>query len=64
VGELAALAPGHTLETAASLDAPVTLKANGRAVGKGRLVEVGDRLGVMIVSLSLSVSDAARTKRQ
>ncbi|MDR3073256.1 MAG: type III secretion system cytoplasmic ring protein SctQ [Deltaproteobacteria bacterium] len=53
VGELAALAPGHTLETTASLAGPVTLKVNGRAVGKGRLVEVGDRLGVMIVSLAL-----------
>ncbi|MDR2504451.1 MAG: type III secretion system cytoplasmic ring protein SctQ [Deltaproteobacteria bacterium] len=54
VAELAALAPGHTLETAASLDAPVTIKVSGRAVGKGRLVEVGDRLGVMILALDLT----------
>jgi type III secretion protein Q len=53
VGELAALTPGVTLETTASLESPVTLKVNGRAVGKGRLVEVGDRLGVMLTALSL-----------
>ncbi|MDR1945898.1 MAG: type III secretion system cytoplasmic ring protein SctQ [Desulfovibrio sp.] len=64
VGELAALAPGHILETGVSPDAPVMLKVNGRAVGRGRLVEVGDRLGVMIVSLSLSASDAGQGNRE
>ena len=52
IGELAALGPGHILDTTASLDAPVTIKAGGKAVGTGRLVEVGDRLGVLITSLS------------
>jgi type III secretion system YscQ/HrcQ family protein len=54
VGELAALAPGHTLESTASLEAPVTLKVGDRAIGKGRLVEVGGRLGVLISSLDIS----------
>jgi type III secretion protein Q len=53
LGELMALAPGQTLETAASLEAPVTLKVNGKAVGRGKLVEMGDRLGVLVASLSL-----------
>ena len=57
VGELAALGPGQILETAASLDAPVTLKASGRSIGKGLLVEVGDRLGVQIISLNLRAKE-------
>jgi type III secretion protein Q len=54
IGELAALGPGHILDTTASLDAPVTIKVGGKAVGKGRLVEVGGNLGVLIASLELS----------
>ncbi|MDR1241958.1 MAG: type III secretion system cytoplasmic ring protein SctQ [Deltaproteobacteria bacterium] len=57
IGELAALGPGQILDTAASLDAPVTIKAGGKAVGKGRLVEVGDSLGVLISSLDLGARD-------
>jgi type III secretion system YscQ/HrcQ family protein len=56
VGELATLTPGHTFSDVASLASPVTLKVNGSAVGKGRLVQVGDRLGVMITALSLTSS--------
>jgi flagellar motor switch/type III secretory pathway protein FliN len=57
---LAALGPGHILDTTASLDAPVTIKAGGKAVGKGRLVEVGDTLGVLIVSLELHTQDGGK----
>jgi type III secretion system YscQ/HrcQ family protein len=53
VGELAALGPGRILDTAASLDAPISIKAGGKTVGKGRLVEVGGNLGVLITTLSL-----------
>jgi len=60
IGELAALGPGHILDTTASLDAPVTIKAGGKAVGKGRLVEVGDSLGVLIASLELGAKDGAK----
>ena len=58
--ELAALGPGQILDTAASLDTPVTIKAGGRAVGRGRLVEVGDRLGVLIASLELDAQGGGR----
>jgi type III secretion system YscQ/HrcQ family protein len=57
IGELAALGPGQVLDTAASPDAPVTIKAGGKAVGRGRLVEVGDSLGVLISSLELDARD-------
>jgi type III secretion system YscQ/HrcQ family protein len=53
VGELATLAPGQTLETSVNLDAPVTLKVGRQSIGRGRLVAVGDRLGVLISSLNL-----------
>jgi type III secretion protein Q len=57
IGELAALGPGQILDTSASLEAPVTIKAGGRAVGRGRLVAVGDSLGVLISSLELDARD-------
>ncbi|MDR2892013.1 MAG: type III secretion system cytoplasmic ring protein SctQ [Deltaproteobacteria bacterium] len=53
IGELAALGPGQILASTASLDSPITIKAGGKAVGKGRLVEVGDNLGVLISCLNL-----------
>jgi type III secretion system YscQ/HrcQ family protein len=61
IGELAALGPGQILDTTASLEAPVTIKAGGKAVGKGRLVEVGDNLGVLIASLELNAPDGGKS---
>ena len=60
IGELAALGPGQILDTKASLETPVTIKAGGKAVGKGRLVEVGDCLGVLIASLELGAQDGGK----
>ncbi|MCL2001690.1 MAG: type III secretion system cytoplasmic ring protein SctQ [Planctomycetes bacterium] len=57
IGELAALGPGQILDTTASPDAPITIKAGGKTVGKGRLVEVGDNLGVLISSLELGAQN-------
>jgi type III secretion protein Q len=52
VGDLAALKPGYVFELAARLeDAPVVIRANGVAVGRGELVAVGDTLGVQLLSL-------------
>jgi type III secretion system YscQ/HrcQ family protein len=60
IGELAALGPGQILDTTASLDAPVTIKVGGQAVGKGRLVEVGDNLGVLISFLEMGARDGGK----
>ena len=60
LGELAALGPGQILDTTASLDAPITIKAGGRAVGRGRLVGVGDSLGVLITALELEPRNPER----
>jgi type III secretion protein Q len=52
LGELAALQPGHVFELPTPLDAArVTLRANGRAVGRGELVAVGNTLGVQLLEL-------------
>ena len=61
IGELAALGPGQILDTTASLEAPVTIKAGGKAVGRGRLVEAGGSLGVLIASLELGAQDEGKS---
>lgn len=51
LGELAALQPGYVFPLPAFVEgANVTIRANGRASGRGELVAVGDTLGVRLVS--------------
>lgn len=53
VGELAALQPGYVFALPAYVEgSSVTIRANGRACGRGELVAVGDTLGVRLVSWS------------
>jgi len=53
VGELAALQPGYVFALPAHLEgANVTIRANGRASGRGEMVAVGDTLGVRLLSWS------------
>lgn len=53
VGELAALQPGYVFSLPAHLEgANVTIRANGRAAGRGEVVAVGDTLGVRLLSWS------------
>jgi len=52
VGELAALQAGYVFELPQTLEQTrTTIRANGRAVGHGELVAVGDSLGVLILDL-------------
>ena len=51
VAEIAALTPGYTFTLPASPSGPVTVRANGKPLGTGRLVDVGGVLGVQLVSL-------------
>jgi type III secretion protein Q len=52
LGELARLAPGYVFELPGRLDcAEVLLQANGRTIGRGELVAVGDTLGVQVLEL-------------
>lgn len=53
LGELAGLQPGYVFPLPAFVEgANVTIRANGRACGRGELVAVGDTLGVRLVSWS------------
>ena len=51
LGELQSLQPGYTFELPASVAEPVRIRANGKIVGSGELVQVGDRVGVRVLSL-------------
>ena len=51
LADIAALKPGYTFALPASPDSPVTIRANGKALGTGRLVDMGGVLGVQLVSL-------------
>lgn len=50
--ELAAMQPGYVLLLPGVGMSDVTIRANGRRVGRGELVQVGETLGVRIVELS------------
>ncbi len=56
LGELQRLAPGALVPLARSLDEPLDIMANGRRLGGGTLVRIGESLGVRIVSLVGNVS--------
>lgn len=51
VRDVETLAPGYTFAFGGDALAPVTLYANGKSVGKGRLVDLNGTLGVQVVSL-------------
>ncbi|MDX0001145.1 YscQ/HrcQ family type III secretion apparatus protein [Sinorhizobium meliloti] len=50
--EIAKMGEGTVLHASPSLSSPVNIMANGRLVGKGELIRIGEGLGVRIVRLS------------
>jgi len=52
LGELQRLAPGALVPLGRPLEEPLDIMANGRRLGRGTLVQIGDSLGVRIVSLA------------
>lgn len=52
VEQLFALKKGEVLAMNESLDAPITLQLNGKAVARGELVAVEDHFGIRITELS------------
>jgi type III secretion system YscQ/HrcQ family protein len=54
VGQLRTIAPGYSFELPAVPGRLVTIRANAREVGTGELVDLGENLGVRIVSWSLT----------
>ncbi len=51
VRDVETLAPGYTFAFGGDALAPVTLRANGKAIGTGRLVDLDGTLGVQVVTL-------------
>jgi type III secretion protein Q len=49
--DLEAIGPGYVFELARGPDQPLDILANGRRIGRGRIVEVGGALGVQVVWL-------------
>ena len=52
VKELFALAHGDTVDLDTELDAPVLLQLDGKTIGRGHLVAVGDRFGLRITDIA------------
>jgi type III secretion protein Q len=52
LGELQRLAPGAVVPLGRPPDEPLDIMANGRRLGRGALVQIGDSLGVRIVSVA------------
>lgn len=61
IGELSQLQPGYTFQLSESLDIarPVTIRANGVAVGRGDIVQMGNTLGIRIREFSADTPVAA-----
>lgn len=51
LSEVAILGPGHVFELARDENQPVDILANGRLIGRGRIVTVAGTIGVQIVHL-------------
>jgi type III secretion system YscQ/HrcQ family protein len=60
--KLTDIQPGYIFEMNTGLEKPVEIKANGKSVGMGELVEIGDRLGVRV--LEFESSGATGTNRR
>lgn len=48
--QLRSLEEGHVFELSAPVNEPVTLLVNGKPSGRGELVRIGDRLGVLLTA--------------
>jgi type III secretion protein Q len=59
MGELAALQPGQVLTLDVSPPRLVSIRANGRLVGRGELVRVGEEVGVRVLEMASLPSPAA-----
>ncbi|MEI8255918.1 MAG: flagellar motor switch protein FliN [Deltaproteobacteria bacterium] len=59
IADLLRLGAGQTLELSKAAGEPLDLYVNGRLLGRGEAVVVGDRYGVRITSLVGDVAGAA-----
>ena len=57
LGDLRGLAPGYVFALPRPVDRHVEIRANGRTIGSGELVEIDGRIGVRVLACSLRGSD-------
>lgn len=50
--QLRSLQAGYVFELPANAARPVTVRANGKAIGRGELVKIGERIGVRLVEMN------------
>lgn len=53
IGDLSKIEAGFCFEMERSVERPVVIRANGKAVGEGELIEMEGRVAVRIMDLSL-----------
>ncbi len=56
LGELSAIGPGHVFPLPGGADAAVNILANGRRIGRGEVVTIGESLGIRVLALFGRVS--------
>ena len=54
LGDLRRIAPGYVFELQQPVDRHVEVRANGKVIGRGELVEVDGRVGVRLLDCKLS----------
>jgi flagellar motor switch protein FliN/FliY len=60
IADVLKLASGHTLELAKAAGEPLDIFVNGRLLGRGEAVILGDRYGVKITELLSDPTEMAR----
>ncbi len=49
ISDLEEITPGHAFPLSCGMDSPVTIRANGKAIAQGRVVDISGTLGVQIM---------------
>lgn len=55
LGDLKSIQPGYTFEMSNPVDMPVSIRANGKVIGNGQLINLGNRIGVQLKQLKKHV---------
>ena len=51
LGELKGIQPGFSFELEKTTEKPVTIRANGKIIGTGELVQIDERIGVRVIEV-------------
>lgn len=52
LGSLLTLCAGYTFELSTPIETPVAIKACGQVIGRGQLLQIGERIGVRITEIN------------